>query len=78
MSFTLQPMNPEAYRRDTRRITLIIIAIFGLLAMLLSLDGLFRQDLDDGSLEQLLVKPEPIGPTMGWRHERQRFSSFSP
>ena len=36
MSFTLQPKNPEAYRRDTRRITLIIIAIFGLLAMLLS------------------------------------------
>ncbi len=36
MSFTLQPMNPEAYRRDTRRITLIIITIFGLLAMLLS------------------------------------------
>ena len=36
MSFTLQPMNPEAYRRDTRRITLIIITIFGLLAMPLS------------------------------------------
>ena len=36
MSFTLQPMNPEAYRRDTRRIAFIVIAIFVLLAMLLS------------------------------------------
>ena len=36
MSFTLQPMNPEAYRRDTRRIAFIVIAIFVLLAMALS------------------------------------------
>jgi heme exporter protein B len=28
--------------------------------MLLSLDGLFRQDLEDGSLEQLLVAPAPL------------------
>lgn len=34
-----------------------VIWVGALLAMLLSLDSLFRQDLDDGSLEQLLVAP---------------------
>lgn len=37
-----------------------IIWVGALLAMLLSLDSLFRQDLDDGSLEQLLVAPAPL------------------
>lgn len=31
-----------------------------LLASLLSLDALFRSDLDDGSLEQLVVSPHPL------------------
>jgi heme exporter protein B len=31
-----------------------------LLAMLLSLDTLFRSDLEDGSLEQLVVSPHPL------------------
>ena len=31
-----------------------------LLAMLLSLDALFRSDLDDGSLEQLVLSPHPL------------------
>ena len=31
-----------------------------LLAMLLSLDQLFRSDLEDGSLEQLVVSPHPL------------------
>ncbi|HET8730333.1 MAG TPA: heme exporter protein CcmB [Moraxellaceae bacterium] len=37
-----------------------VIWVGALLAMLLSLDGLFRQDLEDGSLEQLLVAPAPL------------------
>ncbi|MCC2637395.1 MAG: ccmB [Moraxellaceae bacterium] len=37
-----------------------VIWVGALLAMLLSLDSLFRQDLDDGSLEQLLVAPAPL------------------
>lgn len=37
-----------------------VVWVGALLAMLLSLDGLFRQDLDDGSLEQLLVAPAPL------------------
>lgn len=37
-----------------------VIWVAALLAMLLSLDGMFRQDLEDGSLEQLLVAPVPL------------------
>ena len=37
-----------------------VIWVGALLAMLLSLDSLFRQDLDDGSLEQLLVTPASL------------------
>ncbi|MGH8041248.1 MAG: heme exporter protein CcmB [Rudaea sp.] len=36
----------------------IFVAV--LLAMLLSLDALFRSDLEDGSLEQLVVSPHPL------------------
>ena len=34
--------------------------VAALLAVLLSLDGLFRSDLEDGSLEQLLLSPHPL------------------
>ena len=34
--------------------------IAALLSVLLSMDSLFRQDYDDGSLEQLLVSPAPL------------------
>ena len=36
-----------------------IIWVSALLAAMLSLDGLFRSDFDDGSLEQLLLSPYP-------------------
>jgi len=36
----------------------ILVAV--LLAMLLSLDALFRSDLEDGSLEQLVLSPHPL------------------
>ena len=36
----------------------ILVAV--LLAMLLSLDTLFRTDLEDGSLEQLVLSPHPL------------------
>lgn len=35
-----------------------MIWMVALLATLLSLDGLFRQDFDDGTLEQLLISPQ--------------------
>lgn len=31
--FEIQPMNPEHYRRETRRIALVLVAIFAVLAM---------------------------------------------
>jgi heme exporter protein B len=34
--------------------------VIALLATLLSLDGLFRSDFDDGSLEQMLLSPQPL------------------
>ncbi|WP_246116459.1 MULTISPECIES: heme exporter protein CcmB [Cobetia] len=37
-----------------------LVWVAALLATLLSLDGLFRQDFDDGSLEQLLLTPQPL------------------
>ena len=37
-----------------------MIWVIALLATLLSLDGLFRSDYDDGSLEQMLLSPHPL------------------
>ena len=37
-----------------------IIWVAALLAVLLSLDGLFRSDFEDGSLEQWLLTPQPL------------------
>lgn len=37
-----------------------ILWVMALLATLLSLDGLFRSDFEDGSLEQILVSPQPV------------------
>lgn len=37
-----------------------ILWVMALLATLLSLDGLFRSDYEDGSLEQMLISPQPI------------------
>src|SRR3546814_20145844 len=37
-----------------------ILWVAALLAVLLSLDSLFRTDLDDGSLEQWLLSPHPL------------------
>ncbi len=41
----------------------ILVAV--LLAMLLSLDALFRSDLEDGSLEQLVMSPHPLSLMLG-------------
>ncbi|MCR6653832.1 MAG: heme exporter protein CcmB [Cellvibrionaceae bacterium] len=37
-----------------------ILWVIALLATLLSLDGLFRSDFDDGSLEQMVLSPQPL------------------
>ena len=37
-----------------------VIWVSALLAVLLSLDRLFKQDYDDGSLDQLMLSPNPL------------------
>ncbi len=37
-----------------------LLWVTALLATLLSLDGLFRSDFDDGSLEQMMLSPQPL------------------
>ncbi|MCK4493632.1 MAG: heme exporter protein CcmB [Methylococcales bacterium] len=37
-----------------------VIWVAALLASLLSVDGIFRSDFDDGSLEQILLSPQPL------------------
>ena len=37
-----------------------LLWVIALLASLLSLDGLFRSDFEDGTLEQLIVSPQPL------------------
>lgn len=54
---------PLAITPESKKLALMapgVIWVAALLAMLLSLDGMFRQDLEDGSLEQLLVAPAPL------------------
>ena len=41
-----------------------VLWIAALLAMLLSLNALFRQDLEDGSMEQLVISPQPLALMM--------------
>ncbi len=42
-----------------------VIWVAALLAGLMSLDALFRSDLDDGSLEQLMLAPQPLSVLIG-------------
>lgn len=54
---------PLAISPEPRQLALMapgIVWIAALLAVLLSMDSLFRSDLDDGSLEQLLLAPAPL------------------
>lgn len=44
-----------------------VVLVTVTLAMLLSLDALFRPDLEDGSLEQLLLAPQALAPLMAMR-----------
>jgi len=51
-------LGPDAVMLERIAAGTIFVAL--LLAMLLSLDALFRTDLEDGSLEQLVVSPHPL------------------
>lgn len=51
-------LGPDAQMLERIAAGTIFVAV--LLAALLSLDSLFRSDLDDGSLEQLVLSPHPL------------------
>lgn len=41
-----------------------VLWVAALLSTLMSLNGLFRADVDDGTMEQLLIRPEPLAVAM--------------
>lgn len=60
-------MFPLALSPDSTQMTTIGIGVLwvaALLSSLLTLDALFRNDAEDGSLEQLLLSPVPLGITV--------------
>lgn len=57
---TLFPLGVGAQANLLQAMAPGVIWVTSLLAAMLSLDGLFRSDFDDGSLEQILLSPYPI------------------
>ena len=57
---TLFPLGVTPELDTLRRVAAGVIWVAALLASLLSLDGLFRSDFEDGALELLLVSPQPL------------------
>ncbi|MGJ8525124.1 Heme exporter protein B [Halomonadaceae bacterium LMG 33818] len=53
-------LGPDSHQ--LRNIAPGLLWVAALLAMLLSLDGLFRSDHEDGTLEQLLLSAHPVAP----------------
>ncbi len=60
MVIALFPLAISPEPRELARMAPGVVWIAALLAVMLSMDSLFRQDLDDGSLEQLLLAPAPL------------------
>ena len=60
MVVSLFPLGVSPEPEFLSRIAGPVIWIAALLAMMLSLDSLFKNDFDDGSLEQLLISPSPV------------------
>lgn len=57
---TLFPLALSATTTQLREVGTGVLWVAALLSSLLALDGLFRGDADDGSLEQLLLSPAPM------------------
>ncbi|WP_041523265.1 heme exporter protein CcmB [Gilvimarinus agarilyticus] len=60
ISITLLPLGVDPSDKLLATIAPGMIWIMALLATLLSLDSLFRQDYDDGSLTQFILSPQPL------------------
>jgi len=58
IAITLIPLGLSPERELLAELAPGLLWVMALLATLLSLDGLFRSDFDDGALEQLLVSPQ--------------------
>jgi heme exporter protein B len=61
---TLFPLALSPTTAQLRDIGAGILWVAALLSSLLALDGLFRSDADDGTLEQLLLSPVPVTLTV--------------
>jgi len=61
---TLFPLALSPSADELREVGVGVLWVSTLLSSLLALEGLFRSDADDGSLEQLLLSPVPITVTV--------------
>ncbi len=60
MVVTMMPLGISPQASTLAELAPGLLWVVALLASLLSLDGLFRADYDDGSLEQLVLSPQPL------------------
>ncbi|MAM70686.1 MAG: heme exporter protein CcmB [Gammaproteobacteria bacterium] len=60
IAVTLFPLGVGSDKAFLSEIASGVIWVTALLAVMLSMDSLFRSDYEDGSLEQLLLSPQPI------------------
>jgi len=60
IAITLIPLGVTPEKAVLAMLAPGILWVMALLATLLSLDGLFRSDFEDGSLDQMLVSPHPV------------------
>jgi heme exporter protein B len=60
IAVTLIPLGVSPEKNTLALLAPGIVWVMALLATLLSLDGLFRSDYEDGSLEQMLISPQSL------------------
>jgi heme exporter protein B len=60
IAVSLFPLGGGADREFLASIAAGVVWVTALLAVMLSMDSLFRADFEDGSLEQLLLSPQPL------------------
>ncbi len=60
MVVTMMPLGISPQATVLAELAPGLLWVIALLASLLSLDGLFRSDYEDGTLEQLLLSPQPL------------------
>ncbi len=60
----LFPLALSPAEETLRTIGPAVLWVAALLSSLLSLNALYRSDIDDGTMEQLLIRPEPIAAVM--------------